>query len=131
MSGYIETLEEQHSALLNDLNSIDQQANVLLNQIQVASEEPVPKTTEGEVAAGQRNVSNQLVALSGMMNSLSERQSGLVNYANDLTVKADDMKDTSTAFSDKQETNVDAMSAFDTDIQDFLGNTCVDGQENG
>lgn len=131
MSGYKATVEEQHSALLNELSSIDEQANVLLNQIQNTSGEPVAATSEGEVAASQKNVSRQLVSLSGMVNSLSEKQSGLVNYANDLTVKADNMKDTSTAFSDKWETNVSAMSAFDTDIQGFLGNTYVDGQENG
>ncbi|KAA0955570.1 type VII secretion protein EsaA [Sporosarcina sp. ANT_H38] len=131
MFGYKETVEEQHSALLNELDSIDDQANVLLKQIQNTSGEPVAASSEGEVAASQKNVSSQLVTLSGMMNSLSERQKGLVNYANDLTVKADDMKKTSTAFSDKWETNASEMSAFDTDIQDFLGNTYVDGQENG
>ena len=131
MSGHKETVEEQHAALLTELNAIDEQANLLLSQIQETSGEPVPATTEGEVATGQREVSNQLVALSGMMNSLSDRQNGLVNYANDLTVKADDIKATSTEFSDKWETNVGAMSEFDKDIQDFLGNTYVDGQENG
>lgn len=131
MSGYKETVQEQHAALLNDLSLIDEQANVLLSQIQNTAGEPVAATSEGEVAASQRNVSGQLVSLSGMMDSLSERQKGLVNYASDLTAKADNMKETSTAFSDKWETNVDAMSAFDTDIQDFLGNTYVDGQENG
>ncbi|XQN34585.1 hypothetical protein ACOKXV_16465, partial [Sporosarcina psychrophila] len=131
MSGYKATVQEQHSALLNELSSIDEQANVLLSQIQNTAGEPVAATSEGEVAASQKNVSSQLVSLSSMVNSLSEKQSGLVNYANDLTIKADDMKETSTAFSDKWETNVGEMSAFDTDIQGFLGNTYVDGQENG
>lgn len=136
MSGYKETVEEQHAALLTELNSIDEQANLLLQQIQtpsmmIGTEEPVPATTEGEVAAGQQNVNNQLLTLSNMVNSLSQKQNSLVNYANDLQLKATDIKDTSTEFSGKWETNVDAMSEFDKDIQDFLGNTYVDGQENG
>ncbi|MER2090394.1 MAG: type VII secretion protein EsaA [Sporosarcina sp.] len=136
MSGYKESVEQQHAALVNELNAIDEQANVLLQQIQnpatmITTGEPVPATTEGEVVTGQQNISHQLVALSGMMDSLSDRQSGLVDYANDLHVKADDIKKTSSAFSDKWETNVNAMSAFGLDIENFLGNTYVDGQENG
>ena len=136
MSGYKETVEEQHLSLLNDLNSIDKQANVLLQQIQtpstmISSGEPVQPVTEGEVASGQQNVSSQLLSLSSMINSLSQKQNSLVNYANDLHVKADDIKSTSTEFSNKWETNVNAMSTFDGDIQEFLANTYVDGQENG
>lgn len=136
MSGYKESVEEQHMALLTDINAIDKQANMLLQQIQtpsmmIPSGEPVASATEEGVLAGQQNVSNQLVSLSGMVQSLSERQSNLVNYANDLQVKADDIKTTSNEFGDKWETNVDAMNAFDKDIQGFLSNTYVDGQENG
>lgn len=136
MSGYKESVEEQHLALLTDLTAIDKQANMLLQQIQtpsmmIPSGEPVASATEEGVLAGQQNISNQLISLSGMVQSLSERQSNLVNYANDLHVKADDIKSTSNEFGDKWETNVDSMTAFDKDIQDFLSNTYVDGQENG
>ncbi|WP_186321300.1 type VII secretion protein EsaA [Bacillus sp. FJAT-22090] len=136
MSGYKETVEQQHLALLTDLNSIDKQASMLLQQIQnpsmmIGSSEPVATTTEGQVAAGQQNVSNQLISLSGMIQSLSQKQSSLVNYASDLYGKADNIKDTSNEFSNKWETNVKAMSEFDGDIQGFLANTYVDGQENG
>lgn len=136
MSGYKETAEQQHASLVNELNSIDEQANVLLAQIQnpanmIPSGEPVAATSEGEVMAGQQNVTSQLVTLSGMIQSLSQKQSSLVDYANDLTVKADNIKDTSNEFSGKWDTNVAAMSEFDNDIQDFLANTYVDGQENG
>ena len=73
MSGYQGTVEEQHSALLADLDAIDEQANILLAQIQVPSNmitegEPVATTGEGEVMAGQQNVTTQLVSLSGLMN---------------------------------------------------------------
>lgn len=136
MSGYKETAEQQHASLISELNSIDEQANVLLAQIQnpanmIPSGEPVATTSEGQVMAGQQNVTSQLVTLSGMIQSLSQKQSSLVDYANDLTVKADNIKETSTEFSGKWDTNVNAMSDFDNDIQEFLANTYVDGQENG
>lgn len=136
MSGYKETAEQQHASLISELSSIDEQANVLLAQIQnpanmIPSGEPVATTSEGEVTAGQQNVSNQLVTLSGMIQSLSQKQTSLVDYANDLTDKADNMKETSNEFSGKWDTNVSAMSEFDEDIQGFLANTYVDGQENG
>ena len=136
MSGYKETAEQQHASLISELNSIDEQANVLLAQIQnpanmIPSGEPVATTSEGEVTAGQQNVSNQLVTLSGMIQSLSQKQTSLVDYANDLTDKADNIKETSNEFSGKWDTNVSAMSEFDEDIQGFLANTYVDGQENG
>ena len=136
VSGNKETVEAQHSALLTDLHAIDEQANVLLAQIQtptnmIASGEPVPTTGEGEVMAGQQNVTTQLVSLSSLMQSLSERQDGLVNYASDLHGKANNLKETSNVFSDKWKSNLEAMSAFKDDIQSFLANTYVDGQENG
>lgn len=136
MSGYKETAEQQHASLISELNSIDEQANVLLAQIQnpanmIPSGEPVANTSEGQVMAGQQNVTSQLVTLSGMIQSLSQKQSSLVDYANDLTVKADNIKETSNEFSGKWDTNVNAMSDFDNDIQEFLANTYVDGQENG
>lgn len=135
MTGYKETAEQQHASLVADLDSIDQQANLLLQQIQTPSTmgtaEPSATVTEGEVVAGQQNVSNQLLSLSEMIQALSQKQNSLVNYANDLHVKADGIKDTSNEFSNKWETNVDAMSDFDGDIQEFLANTYVDGQENG
>ncbi|MEK5206189.1 type VII secretion protein EsaA [Psychrobacillus sp. FSL H8-0510] len=136
MSGYKETAEQQHASLISELNSIDEQANVLLAQIQnpanmIPSGEPVATTSEGQVMAGQQNVTSQLVTLSGMIQSLSQKQSSLVDYANDLTVKADNIKETSNEFSGKWDTNVNAMSDFDNDIQEFLANTYVDGQENG
>ena len=129
MSGYEETIDIQHVALLDELDAIAQQANTLIAQIQTA--EPHATIGEGEVIAGQQNVSNELITLSGLMGSLSERQDGLVNYARDLQGKATNMKDTSTEFSDKWVTNLDSMSAFKEDIQGFLANTYVDGQENG
>lgn len=129
MSGYEETIDIQHAALLNELDAIAEQANTMAAQIQI--EEPYATIGEGEVIAGQQNVSNELVTLSGLMKSLSERQDGLVNYARDLQGKATDVKDTSAVFSDKWETNLDSMSAFKDDIQGFLANTYVDGQENG
>ncbi|MGB3102372.1 MAG: type VII secretion protein EsaA, partial [Psychrobacillus psychrotolerans] len=97
MSGYKETAEQQHASLISELNSIDEQANVLLAQIQnpanmIPSGEPVANTSEGQVMAGQQNVTSQLVTLSGMIQSLSQKQSSLVDYANDLTVKADNIK---------------------------------------
>ncbi|MEK4244639.1 type VII secretion protein EsaA [Psychrobacillus sp. FSL K6-2684] len=136
MSGQRETVEEQHLSLLNDLDTIDKQANLLLQQIQnpatmLGTGEPQQTVGEGEVVSSQQNVSNQLLSLSEMMNTLSERQNNLVNYANDLHAKADDIKSTSNEFSSKWETNVDAMTDFDGDIQSFLANTYVDGQENG
>ncbi|MER2076658.1 type VII secretion protein EsaA [Psychrobacillus psychrotolerans] len=136
MSGYKETAEQQHASLISELNSIDEQANVLLAQIQnpanmIPSGEPVTNTSEEQVMAGQQNVTSQLVTLSGMIQSLSQKQSSLVDYANDLTVKADNIKEASNEFSGKWDTNVNAMSVFDNDIQEFLANTYVDGQENG
>ncbi len=133
VSGYKETVEEQHIAILTDLQAIDEQANVLLAQIETTENagEPEPTTGEGEVMAGQQNVMSQLISLSGLMKSLSDRQDGLVDYTSDLHGKATDLKKTSNVFAAKWQENLEAMSAFKEDIQNFLGNTYVDGQENG
>ncbi|CAM3251067.1 type VII secretion protein EsaA [Filibacter tadaridae] len=136
MSGYKETVQEQHSALLTELNSIDEQANAILTQIQtpsvmIPSGEPVASTSGEQVAASQQNTTNQLLSLSEMMSSLSNRQGSLVEYAGDLQAKANDLNETTTVFSDKWGTNVDEMAKFEDDIQGFLANTYVDGQENG
>lgn len=136
MSGYKETVEGQHAAYVTELNAMDQQANLLLTQLQtpttmLATGEPAPTTTEEQVAAGQQNIVHQLLALSDTVKSLSERQNGITNYANDLYMKAYDLKETSGTFSDKWGQNIEAMSAFNEDVQQFLSNLYVDGQENG
>ncbi|MFJ7932758.1 type VII secretion protein EsaA [Sporosarcina sp. NPDC096371] len=133
---YREQVEEQHTALLDDLSEINYQAATLLTQIETPSTllgtgEPQANVGEGEVVAGQQNVSTELVSLSGLVRSVSERQDGLVNAAQDLQAKTASFGDKSLVFSDKWETNLDAMTAFKDDIQGFLANTYVDGQENG
>ncbi|KXH78554.1 type VII secretion protein EsaA [Sporosarcina sp. HYO08] len=136
MSGYEASMQEQHSALMTDLDSINDQAAVLLAQIgtpsnMIASGEPAQTVGEGEVTAGQQNVGHQLLSLSTLMTSLSDRQNELVSYAVDLHGKANGIKNTSNEFDTKWNTNLEAMSAFAEDIQSFLANTYVDGQENG
>ncbi|BAQ10912.1 bacteriophage spp1 adsorption protein yueb [Bacillus sp. OxB-1] len=131
MSGYEQSMEEQHLALQSDLDSINEQAATLLAQLQSTEGEPVQAVAEGQVLGGQQNISSQLVSLSSQMASLSERQDGLVNYAVDLYGKANDLKDTSAIFSDKWQTNLEEMSEFQGDIEGYLANTYVDGQENG
>ncbi len=134
--GYREQVEEQHSALLNNLSDINHQATLLLAQIQtpstlLGSGEPQATIGEGEVVAGQQNVSSELISLSGLVRNVSERQDGLVNAAQDLQAKTTNLGETSTVFSEKWETNLDSMLAFKDDIKGFLANTYVDGQENG
>ncbi|MFS0576295.1 type VII secretion protein EsaA [Sporosarcina sp. 179-K 3D1 HS] len=131
MSGYEQSMEEQHKALQDDLDSINEQAAALLAQLQSTEGEPVQAVGEGQVVGGQQNISSQIVSLSSQMASLSERQDGLVHYAADLYGKANELKDTSAIFSDKWQTNLNEMSEFQDDIQNYLANTYVDGQENG
>lgn len=131
MSGYEKSMEEQHTELQNDLNTLDEQASALLAQLQSTEGEPAQNVSEGQVMGGQQNVSSQLASLSSQMVSLSERQNGLVNYASDLYGKANDIKESSLAFGNKWQKNLTEMSAFKDDIQSYLANTYVDGQENG
>ncbi|QTD39747.1 type VII secretion protein EsaA [Sporosarcina sp. Te-1] len=131
MSGYEKSMEEQHTELQNDLDTLDEQASALLAQLQSTEGEPAQNVSEGQVMGGQQNVSSQLASLSSQMVSLSDRQNGLVNYASDLYGKANDIKESSLAFGNKWQTNLHEMSAFKDDIQSYLANTYVDGQENG
>ncbi len=136
VSGHEKTVAEQHTALISDLDKINEQANLLLTQISAPTtllpqKEPVRENAKEQVVSGQQNVSNQLLTLTGMVNSLSDRQGNLFDYTSDLFAKANDIKDTSNTFSKKWNSNLGEMSAFNKDIQGFLANTYVDGQENG
>ena len=136
LTGFEETIEMQHTSLVTELGAIEEQANVLLAQIRepqvmIAAGEPVQTSDEAEVLSGQHNISSELLSLSSLVDTLAEQQNGLVTQANSLHAKANDLQTTTTDFSDKWGTNLDSMSAFKDDIQDFLGNTYVDGQVNG
>src|SRR5690606_9619732 len=93
--------------------------------------EPVQNTGESEVVSGQLQLGSELLSLSNLVESLSERQNRLVLQANDLHAKANDFETTTTEFSDLWGTNLNAMSVFSEDIEEFLANTYVDGQVNG
>ncbi|SIT70685.1 type VII secretion protein EsaA [Edaphobacillus lindanitolerans] len=136
MAGYKESVGMQHASLLEDLYALDEQANTMLAQIQdpasrISGGEPVADMGAGQVVSGQAEIGSQLIALSNTMNAVAGRQDTITGYARDLQDKANGFEKTTNVFSDRWRRNLEAIDAFNNDIQGFLDNTYVDGQENG
>ncbi|MFC7363867.1 MULTISPECIES: type VII secretion protein EsaA [Bhargavaea] len=136
VSGYEESVGMQHMKLLENLQSIGDQADSLLAQLRdpatrLQESEPEVLSNEGELVSDQQNIGMQLVSLSSTVSEVSERQDSIVNYARELQGKAEGFESATDSYSEKWRQNLEAITAFSDDVSSFLDNTYVDGQENG
>lgn len=136
VTGYEESVGMQHVKLLENLQSIGDQADSLLAQLRepgtrLPGSEPEISANEGELVSGQQTIGMQLLSLSSTMNAVSEGQDSIVGYARELQGKAEGFENATDSYSRTWQQNLEAISAFNEDVAGFLDNTYVDGQENG
>ncbi|WP_213422104.1 type VII secretion protein EsaA [Bhargavaea massiliensis] len=136
VAGYEESVGMQHMKLLENLQSIGDQADTLLAQLRepgtrLPGSEPEISSSEGELVSGQQTIGMQLLSLSSTMNAVSEGQDSIVGYARELQGKAEGFENATDSYSSRWQQNLEAISAFNDDVAGFLDNTYVDGQENG
>ncbi len=126
------TLEDQQQALMSDIGSIEESANTVLVKLQEMQMSEPEQAGEGSLlVTNQQSISQEISMIDTLMDSLSERQTSVVNYTGDLQTKVSSVQNDASVLNEKWTTNVESTKLVRDDVFDVLGNTYLDGQSNG
>lgn len=134
MEDYRANIEEQQTAIMNDISSLEQSANNVMEQVQLfANNEPTPTNgNDGNtVVTRQQTISQELLTLNELVTSVGESQSNIVSYTTELQTNVENVQSDADTLNAKWAENVDATRMYRDDIFNVLGNAYVDGQKNG
>ncbi|MEA3321769.1 MAG: type VII secretion protein EsaA [Bacillota bacterium] len=134
MEEYRANVEEQQTAIMNDISSLEESANNVMEQVQLfASNEPTPTNgNDGNtVVTRQQTISQELLTLNELVTSVGESQSNIVSYTTELQTNVENVQNDADTLNAKWAENVDATRMYRDDIFNVLGNAYVDGQKNG
>ncbi|MCY8204707.1 type VII secretion protein EsaA [Bacillus sp. N12A5] len=132
-SGFI---RDSQAGVLDELTKISESAAK-------ASEQLVTGTTQeaatfsndglsGTMALSvQDTVGQEVLQMSDMMGSLSDRQSGIIEYTTNMQQSVNDVQTKADTLNNNWGKNVAATKLVRKDVYGILGNTLVDGQNNG
>ncbi|WP_191559888.1 type VII secretion protein EsaA [Metabacillus idriensis] len=135
MDQYSKDLEEQQTAIMEDLASMEESANTVLSQVQETDETvsrmPLQNSDGTTLVTNQQSIGQEIVMISDLMNSLGERQETVVSSTDALQQKVNEVQSEADLLNDKWATNVASTQLVRDDVFSILGNTLVDGQNNG
>ena len=134
MEEYRANIEEQQTAIMNDISSLEESANNVMEQVQLfANNEPTPTNgNDGNtVVTRQQTISQELLTLNELVTSVGESQSNIVSYTTELQTNVENVQSDADTLNAKWAENVDATRMYRDDIFNVLGNAYVDGQKNG
>jgi uncharacterized phage infection (PIP) family protein YhgE len=83
------------------------------------------------LVVNQQNISQELVMITDLINSLGDRQETVVSSTDVLQQKVNEVQSEADLLNDKWATNVASTQLVRDDVFSILGNTFVDGQNNG
>ncbi|MFJ7978416.1 type VII secretion protein EsaA [Peribacillus sp. NPDC096379] len=131
---YSKKMGEQQAAILEDLASLDESANTVMNQVQLMSTDtPIPSNGEdgNTVVIHHKGIGQEMIMMNQLMDSLGESQGNIVQFTDELQTKVQGVQQDANKLNDKWTANVDTTTLVRNDIFNLLGNTFVDGQKNG
>ncbi|MBD1379770.1 type VII secretion protein EsaA [Metabacillus arenae] len=136
MDQYNKDLEGLQTSSMEDLDAMQESANTVLNQIQnpaqsTGVEAPRPNVEDGTLVSSQENISQEVLQLNELMKSLSETQDNVVDYTGELQQQVNNVQEDADTLNEKWATNVASTKLVREDVFSVLGNTFVDGQNNG
>ncbi|MDM5303091.1 type VII secretion protein EsaA [Bacillus subtilis] len=79
----------------------------------------------------QDTVGQEVLQMSDMMGSLSDRQSGIIDYTTNMQQSVNDVQAKADTLNNNWGKNVASTKLVRSDVYGILGNTLVDGQNNG
>ncbi|WP_367386991.1 type VII secretion protein EsaA [Bacillus vallismortis] len=79
----------------------------------------------------QDTVGQEVLQMSDMMGSLSDRQSGIIDYTTNMQQSVNDVQTKADTLNNNWGKNVASTKLVRSDVYGILGNTLVDGQNNG
>ncbi|MBY8911225.1 type VII secretion protein EsaA [Bacillus sp. YC2] len=133
---YNSYIRDEQSGVLNELakisesaaNAADQLAKGAVQEAAVFNENGLTGTM---ALSAQDTVGREVLQMSDTMGHLSERQSGIISYTDNMQQSVNDVQHKADTLNSNWGKNVDSTKLIRNDVYGILGNALVDGQENG
>lgn len=132
-SGYI---RDSQAGVLDELTNISESAAKATEQLVTgATQESATFSNDGLSGTMALNVQDtvgqEVLQMSDMMGSLSDRQSGIIDYTTNMQQSVNDVQAKADTLNNNWGKNVASTKLVRNDVYGILGNTLVDGQNNG
>ncbi|MBR0007046.1 MULTISPECIES: type VII secretion protein EsaA [Bacillus] len=132
-SGYI---RDSQAGVLDELTKISESAAKASEQLVTgATQESATFSNDGlsgtMALSVQDTVGQEVLQMSDMMGSLSDRQSGIIDYTTNMQQSVNDVQAKADTLNNNWGKNVASTKLVRNDVYGILGNTLVDGQNNG
>lgn len=134
LNEYSQKVNAQQTAIQSDLSLVENSAIAVMEQMQsftVDTPLSANGTDSATVQLNQQGISQELMMMNDLVNSIGENQDNVVAYTNELQAKAQNVQQDADALNAKWGANVDTTKMLRNDIFDVLGNGYVNGQKNG
>ncbi|MDO8226520.1 type VII secretion protein EsaA [Bacillus cabrialesii] len=132
-SGFI---RDSQASVLDELTKISDSAAKASEQLVTgATQESATFSNDGlsgtMALSVQDTVGQEVLQMSDMMGSLSDRQSGIIDYTTNMQQSVNDVQTKADTLNNNWGKNVASTKLIRSDVYGILGNTLVDGQNNG
>ncbi|MDR4436407.1 type VII secretion protein EsaA [Bacillus tequilensis] len=132
-SGFI---RDSQAGVLDELTKISDSAAKASEQLVTgATQESATFSNDGLSGTMALNVQDtvgqEVLQMSDMMGSLSDRQSGIIDYTTNMQQSVNDVQSKADTLNNNWGKNVASTKLIRNDVYGILGNTLVDGQNNG
>ncbi|MCY8452108.1 type VII secretion protein EsaA [Bacillus spizizenii] len=132
-SGFI---RDTQAGVLDELTKISESAAKATEQLVTgATQESATFSNDGlsgtMALSVQDTVGQEVLQMSDMMGSLSDRQSGIIDYTTNMQQSVNDVQAKADTLNNNWGKNVASTKLVRNDVYGILGNTLVDGQNNG
>ncbi|MCY8423106.1 type VII secretion protein EsaA [Bacillus vallismortis] len=132
-SGFI---RDSQAGVLDELTNISESAAKASEQLVTgATQEAATFSNDGlsgtMALSVQDTVGREVLQMSDMMGSLSDRQSGIIDYTTNMQQSVNDVQAKADTLNNNWGKNVASTKLVRSDVYGILGNTLVDGQNNG
>ncbi|MFS0664850.1 type VII secretion protein EsaA [Bacillus mojavensis] len=129
-------IRDSQAGVLDELTKISESASKASEQIVTgAAQESATFNNDGlsgtMALSVQDTVGQEVLQMSDMMGSLSERQSGIIDYTTNMQQSVNDVQTKADTLNNNWGKNVASTKLVRSDVYGILGNTLVDGQNNG
>ncbi|KUP35905.1 integrase [Bacillus halotolerans] len=129
-------IRDSQAGVLDELTKISESASKALEQLVTgAAQESATFNNDGlsgtMALSVQDTVGQEVLQMSDVMGSLSERQSGIIDYTTNMQQSVNDVQTKADTLNNNWGKNVASTKLVRSDVYGILGNTLVDGQNNG
>ncbi|MEC1739217.1 type VII secretion protein EsaA [Bacillus mojavensis] len=129
-------IRDSQAGVLDELTKISESASNASEQLVTgAAQESATFNNDGlsgtMALSVQDTVGQEVLQMSDVMGSLSERQSGIIDYTTNMQQSVNDVQTKADTLNNNWGKNVASTKLVRSDVYGILGNTLVDGQNNG